>query len=334
LFNNKVILITGGTGSFGKRCTKILLENYKPKKIIIFSRDELKQWEMSQELKKYEDKLRFFIGDVRDYGRIKLGTKGVDYLIHAAALKHVPAAEYNPQECIRTNIGGAENVINVSIENKISKVISLSTDKAVSPINLYGASKLASDKLFISANNLVGEKEKTLFSIVRYGNVINSRGSVLPLFKNLIKQGKKILPLTDKRMTRFWLSLDEGVKFVLDSFKVAQGGEIFVPKIPSVKITDLAKAIDQKIQFKIIGIRPGEKIHESLCIKEESLATYELKNYYVVVPNATVAKNKNKIEKSLKKLKAKKVKENFEYTSDRNSNFLNTKQIKKLIEKR
>ena len=326
MLNNKTILITGGTGSFGRKCVSILLKKHNPKKIIIYSRDELKQWEMSQFFNKYEKKLRFFIGDVRDLERVKLATKNVDYIIHAAALKHVPAAEYNPQECIKTNVNGAENIITASITNKVKKVIALSTDKAVSPVNLYGASKLAADKLFISANNLVGANEPTRFSIVRYGNVIGSRGSVLPFFKKHLKEKKNYFPITNKEMTRFWISLDQGVKFVLHTFSIAKGGEIFIPKMPSIKIIDLAKSLNNKFKLKIIGIRPGEKIHESLCIKEESNHTYEFKNYFMISPSISFYKFKVSTQNG------KKVKKDFEYNSGNNKDFLNLKKIKKLLD--
>jgi UDP-N-acetylglucosamine 4,6-dehydratase len=329
LFNNKSILITGGTGSFGKNFVRLVLKRFKPKKVIIYSRDEQKQFEMFQEFKKFESSLRYFIGDVRDHQRLKLAMNGVDYVVHAAAMKHVPAAEYNPQECIKTNVLGAENVINASIECKVKKVIALSTDKAANPINLYGATKLAADKLFISANNLVG-KGVTKFSVVRYGNVIGSRGSVLPFFSNLLKNKQKFLPITDKRMTRFWISLDEGVNFVFQSFRIMLGGEIFVPKIPSIRIIDLAKALNPKILLKIVGIRPGEKIHELLSVKDESRNTYELKNFYFILPS-TLTENKKKL--FLKNYKAKKVKENFEYSSGTNKSFLSINQIRKIISK-
>ncbi len=329
MFNNKSILITGGTGSFGKNFVRLVLKRFKPKKVIIYSRDEQKQFEMFQEFKKFESSLRYFIGDVRDHQRLKLAMNGVDYVVHAAAMKHVPAAEYNPQECIKTNVLGAENVINASIECKVKKVIALSTDKAANPINLYGATKLAADKLFISANNLVG-KGVTKFSVVRYGNVIGSRGSVLPFFSNLLKNKQKFLPITDKRMTRFWISLDEGVNFVFQSFRIMLGGEIFVPKIPSIRIIDLAKALNPKILLKVVGIRPGEKIHELLSVKDESRNTYELKNFYFILPS-TLTENKKKL--FLKNYKAKKVKENFEYSSGTNKSFLSINQIRKIISK-
>lgn len=329
MFNNKSILITGGTGSFGKNFVRLVLKRFKPKKVIIYSRDEQKQFEMFQEFKKFESSLRYFIGDVRDHQRLKLAMNGVDYVVHTAAMKHVPAAEYNPQECIKTNIMGAENVINASIECKVKKVIALSTDKAANPINLYGATKLAADKLFISANNLVGQGV-TKFSVVRYGNVIGSRGSVLPFFLNLLKNKQKFLPITDKRMTRFWISLDEGVNFVFQSFRIMLGGEIFVPKIPSIKITDLAKALNSNILLKEVGIRPGEKIHEALSVKDESRNTYELKNFYFILPS-TLTDNKKKL--FLKNYKAKKVNESFEYSSGTNKSFLSINQIRKIISK-
>ncbi|WP_456480713.1 UDP-N-acetylglucosamine 4,6-dehydratase (inverting) [Nautilia sp.] len=279
MFNGKNILITGGTGSFGKKYTQILLENYKPNKIIIYSRDELKQFEMAQI---YNDKcMRYFIGDVRDKERLRKAMEDVDIVIHAAALKHVPVAEYNPMECIKTNIQGAQNVIDCAIELEVEKIIALSTDKAAAPINLYGATKLASDKLFIAANNLVG-KRKTRFSVVRYGNVIGSRGSVVPFFVNLIKNGAKELPITHKDMTRFLITLEEGVKFVLKNFERMQGGEIFVPKIPSMKVVDLAKALCPECKLKEIGIRPGEKMHEVMITKDDRCVEFE--DHYVIKP--------------------------------------------------
>ena len=271
---NKVVLITGGTGSFGQKCTNELLK-HRVKKIIIFSRDELKQYEMSNRFR--NDKIRYFLGDVRDADRLKLAFQNVDLVIHAAALKQVPAAEYNPVECIKTNVIGAENVTKACIENNVEKVIALSTDKAANPINLYGATKLCSDKLFTNANFLTGQK-KTKFSVVRYGNVIGSRGSVLPYFKDLVKKNHKFLPITHKDMTRFWISLDQGVKFVIKCTELMYGGEIFVPKMPSIKIVDLAKSVSSKIKLKIIGKRPGEKLHETLCPQESSAALSNLKN--------------------------------------------------------
>ncbi len=322
MFKNKTLMITGGTGSFGKACAKFLLKNFKLKKLIIFSRDELKQNEMSNNINysKYKN-LRFFLGDVRDFERLKIALRGVDYVIHAAALKQVPAAEYNPIECIKTNIIGAENIINASIENKVNKILCLSTDKAVNPINLYGASKLAADKLFQAANNLVGNS-KTSFSIVRYGNVSGSRGSVIPLFLKLNKTKNKKLPITHMEMTRFWITLDEAVKFVLNAFKLSKPGEIFVPKIPSVRIVDIAKAINNKGKFKIIGIRPGEKLHELLISESENNLTRDKGNYYVVQPSF---RNINKTTGS------KKVPNGFIYSSGTNKRFLSILEIKKLL---
>ena len=279
MFNNKNILITGGTGSFGKKYTEILLKKYKPNKIIIYSRDELKQYEMAQ---KFNDKcMRYFIGDIRDKERLKKATEDVDFIIHAAALKQVPAAEYNPMEAIKTNIHGAQNVIECAIENEVEKVIALSTDKASAPINLYGATKLASDKLFIAANNMVG-KRKTRFSVVRYGNVIGSRGSVVPFFVKLIKEGKKTLPITHPEMTRFLITLEEGVNFVLKNFSRMQGGEIFVPKIPSMKMIELAKAICPDCKLEFIGIRPGEKLHEIMITRDDRCIEFD--DHYVIMP--------------------------------------------------
>src|SRR5258708_19017020 len=270
MFENSSILITGGTGSFGKKCAKILVEAYRPRRVIIYSRDELKQFEMSQRFN--SPAMRFFLGDVRDLPRLKTAMRGVDYVIHAAALKQVPAAEYNPMECIKTNILGAENVIDAAYESGVNKVIALSTDKAASPINLYGATKLVSDKLFISANNLAGDR-KTRFSVVRYGNVLGSRGSVVPFFRTLLAQNAKELPITDLRMTRFLITLEQGVRFVLKSFERMQGGELFVPKIPSIRVTELAQVMAPKIPQKVVGLRPGEKVHEVMCPADDSHRT-------------------------------------------------------------
>ena len=280
-YNNKSILITGGTGSFGKNFTKYLLKNKKIKKIIIYSRDEFKQNEMNLEIK--DKRLRFFLGDVRDKDRLISASKEVDCLIHAAALKQVPAAEYNPQECIKTNVTGAENVIKACIVNNIKNVIALSTDKAVNPINLYGATKLTSDKLFVAANNLTG-KQKIKFSVVRYGNVMGSRGSVIELFKKLHSQSSKIYPITDLKMTRFWITIQDAVKFVDFCIQDSKGGEIYIPKLPSFKILNLVKVFNKNAKIKIIGIRPGEKLHESLISLEDSSNTYEFKNYYLIYP--------------------------------------------------
>ncbi|TLP38539.1 UDP-N-acetylglucosamine 4,6-dehydratase (inverting) [Arcobacter arenosus] len=327
MFNNKNILITGGTGSFGKKFTKIILSKYKPNKIIIYSRDELKQYEMSQD---YNDScMRYFIGDVRDKERLKKAMRDVDYVIHAAALKHVPIAEYNPMECIKTNINGAQNIIDACLENKVKKVIALSTDKAANPVNLYGATKLASDKLFVAANNLVGERD-IQFSVVRYGNVIGSRGSVIPYFKKLIENGEKELPITDEKMTRFMITLEQGVEFVLENFQRMQGGEIFVPKIPSMKMTDLAKAMAPNLPIKIIGIRPGEKLHEIMCPADDSHLTIEFEDHYVIAPTITFTKNRDFLINK-KEEKGKKVVQGFEYNSGTNDEWLAEEEFLELI---
>tara|TARA_B100000579_G_scaffold434453_1_gene455377 strand:+ start:893 stop:1891 length:999 start_codon:yes stop_codon:yes gene_type:complete len=328
MFNNKSILITGGTGSFGKKCAEVLLKKYKLKKLIIYSRDELKQYEMANDLfySKYKKKLRFFIGDVRDIDRLRFAMHDADYVIHAAALKHVPAAEYNPFEVIKTNVIGAQNVIDAAIANKVKKVVALSTDKAASPINLYGATKLCSDKLFVGANNYTGKRNIT-FSIVRYGNVMGSRGSVIPKFLEM--KEKKILTITDKRMTRFNITLDHGVDFVLKCFGEMLGGEIFVPKIPSYKITDLAKAIAPNAKIRIIGIRPGEKLHEEMITKSDSINTAEFKNHFVILPNSQF--NIEKFKNYISKKKGKKCKEYFSYSSELNKNFLSINNLKKLL---
>jgi len=281
MFNDKSILITGGTGSFGQRYVQTLLARYKPARVIVFSRDELKQYEMQQRFD--APCMRYFIGDVRDPQRLLQAMNGVDFVIHAAALKQVPAAEYNPMECIKTNVHGAENVIQAAIANKVDKVIALSTDKAANPINLYGATKLASDKLFVAANNIVGSA-RTRFAAVRYGNVVGSRGSVVPLFERLVREGARSLPITDPRMTRFWISLQQGVDFVLENFARMRGGEIFVPKIPSIRITDLAEAIAPGLPTHNVGIRPGEKLHEIMCPSDDSHLTLEFPKHFVIRP--------------------------------------------------
>lgn len=281
MFGNANILITGGTGSFGHQFTETLLQRFKPKKIIIYSRDELKQYEMQQ---KYNDPcMRYFIGDVRDEVRLTQAMQEVDFVVHAAALKQVPAAEYNPMECIKTNIHGAENVIKAAIDCKVKKVIALSTDKAANPANLYGATKLASDKLFVAGNNLAGS-QNTRFSVVRYGNVACSRGSVIPFFKKLVDDDSSELPITDERMTRFWITLQQGVDFVLKNFARMQGGEIYIPKLPSVKVTDIAKALAPNLSRKYIGIRPGEKLHETMCPSDDSHLTLEFEDYFLIKP--------------------------------------------------
>lgn len=333
MFNNKNILITGGTGSFGNKFVELVSKKYKPNKIIIYSRDEFKQYNMQRKfpISKFPH-LRFLLGDVRDLERLKLAMREVDLVVHAAALKQVPAAEYNPMEFVKTNIYGAENIINASIYANVKKVIALSTDKAANPINLYGATKLSSDKIFIAANNIVGV-HKNNFSIVRYGNVVGSRGSVLPLFENFLKNKEKYLPITDLNMTRFWLTLEQGVEFVLSCFQKMLGGEIFVPKIPSIKIIDLAKALSPKSKIKIIGVRPGEKIHEQMCPVETSKYTLEYKNYYIIFPTDSNLEKKAQLYYKKNKEKGRKVKINFSYTSDLNENFLNINQIKKYIKK-
>lgn len=329
MFNGKNILITGGTGSFGKKYTKILLEKYTPNKIIIYSRDELKQYEMEQE---YNNKcMRYFIGDVRDEARLKKATKDVDFIIHAAALKHVPIAEYNPMECIKTNINGAQNVIDAAIENGISKIIALSTDKAANPVNLYGATKLASDKLFVAANNLVGTQD-TKFSVVRYGNVVGSRGSVVPFFQKLIKDGAKELPITDERMTRFFITLEDGVNFVLKNFERMQGGEIFIPKIPSMKIVDMAKALAPNLPHQIIGIRPGEKLHEIMCPADDSHLTLEFNDHYVIKPTIKFTSGVDYSKNLLGEI-GKPVVQGFEYNSGNNTQWLSSEDFLEMVKR-
>ena len=318
MFNNQTILITGGTGSFGKKYTQIILEKYKPKKIIIFSRDELKQFEMQQTFN--EPCMRYFIGDVRDGNRLGEAMEGVDYVIHAAAMKQVPAAEYNPMECIKTNIYGAENLIKAAIKNNVKKIIALSTDKAANPINLYGATKLASDKLFVAANNMVGSRE-TRFSVVRYGNVVGSRGSVIPFFRKLIDSGATELPITHKDMTRFMITLRQGVEFVLKNFERMHGGEIFVPKIPSMYMTELAKAIAPDLPHKIVGIRPGEKLHEIMCPADDSHLTLEFSDHYVITPTIQFAHKSDFTKNALGEI-GKAVDQGFEYHSGNNTEWL------------
>ena len=326
MFNGANILITGGTGSFGKKYTEVILQNYNPNKIIIYSRGELKQYEMAQV---FNNKcMRYFIGDVRDLGRLEKAMNGVDYVIHAAALKHVPIAEYNPMECIKTNIMGAENVIDASIKNHVKKVIALSTDKAANPINLYGATKLASDKLFVAANNITGDQD-ILFSVVRYGNVFSSRGSVVPFFKKLLKEGAKEIPITEEHMTRFWITLDQAVEFVLKNFQRMQGGEIFIPKIPSMKITDMAKAIAPNLPQKVIGIRPGEKLHEIMIPRDDSRLALEFNDHYILKP---AIKKTGSTDFSINGLqeKGEKVDTEFEYRSDNNKQWIDKEEFLRL----
>ncbi|MBT0820511.1 UDP-N-acetylglucosamine 4,6-dehydratase (inverting) [Campylobacter lari] len=328
MFNGKSILITGGTGSFGKTYTKTLLQKYKPKKIIIYSRDELKQFEMAREFN--DTCMRYFIGDVRDKERLNIAMKDVDFVIHAAAMKHVPIAEYNPMECIKTNIHGAQNVIDACLENNVEKCIALSTDKACNPINLYGATKLASDKLFVAANNIAGNSH-TKFSVTRYGNVVGSRGSVIPFFKKLINEGAKELPITDERMTRFWISLEDGVNFVLNNFAYMHGGEIFVPKIPSMKIVDLAKTMAPNLAHKIIGIRAGEKLHEIMISSDDSHLTYEFEDYYAISPSIKFTNMEIDFSINAKGQKGKKVSNGFSYSSDNNKEWISQEELLNII---
>lgn len=324
MFNDKTILVTGGTGSFGRHFARALLTQYRPKKLIVYSRDELKQYEMQHEFP--ETAMRFFIGDVRDAERLRVAMHGVDLVVHAAALKQVPAAEYNPMECIKTNIHGAENVIGAALDANIEKVVALSTDKAVNPINLYGATKLASDKLFVAANNIAGSR-RTRFSIVRYGNVVGSRGSVVPLFRKLLAEGAKSLPITDVRMTRFWITLDQGVDFVLSAFGRMQGGETFVPKIPSIRVVDLARSMAPGIEHRLIGMRPGEKLHEAMCPANDSRLTVEFPDHYVIEPSITYMAALDYTTNSLGQ-KGARVSEGFEYSSETNSHFLSVEELR------
>lgn len=327
VFKNKTILITGGTGSFGKHCVKTLLESCSPKKIIVYSRDELKQFEMQQNFD--SPTMRYFLGDVRDEARLSMAMRGVDYVIHAAALKQVPAAEYNPMECVKTNVMGASNIVAAAIANNVQKVVALSTDKAANPINLYGATKLCSDKIFIAGNNLVGHGS-TRFSVVRYGNVVGSRGSVVPFFKKLVAKRSVELPITDVRMTRFWITLDQGVAFVLKTFSRMHGGEIFVPKIPSARITDLAEAIAPGIPHKIVGIRPGEKLHEVMCPADDSRLVLEFPDHYMIQPGILFASHAD-FSVNAEREKGTPVEDGFEYSSGNNPFFLSVEEIRRLI---
>lgn len=329
MFNNKEILITGGTGSFGQHFTNHLLSHYKPKRVIIFSRDELKQYEMQQRFD--QSCMRYFIGDVRDQSRLNRAFHGVDYVIHAAALKQVPAAEYNPIECIRTNVDGAENVINAAIDNGIKQVIALSTDKAANPVNLYGATKLCSDKLFVAANNMAGGRD-TRFAVVRYGNVAGSRGSVVPFFQALLDKGADTLPITHQDMTRFWITLQQGVQFVMDSFQRMQGGEIFVPKIPSVRITDLAQAMAPELPTSIIGVRPGEKMHEIMCPGDDSYHTYEFADHFVIGPTIKLGFGRVDYQTNTLGEQGSQVTPGFEYNSSNNPHFLSIDEIRQYNE--
>jgi UDP-N-acetylglucosamine 4,6-dehydratase len=328
LFNDKSILVTGGTGSFGKAAIREILKQYAPKRVIVFSRDEFKQFEMQQEFT--HSSMRYFIGDVRDAERLRRAMDGVDYVIHAAALKQVPAAEYNPMECVKTNVHGAENIINASIDSGVERVIALSTDKAANPVNLYGATKLVSDKLFVAGNSLVGHR-KTRFAVVRYGNVVGSRGSVIPFFKKLVAAGEKELPITNPEMTRFWITLPQGVDFVLKSFARMHGGEVFVPKIPSMHITDLAEAIAPGMSHRIVGMRPGEKVHESLCPSDDSHLTLEFDDHFVIKPTINFAEV---VDYTINRLgeTGKPVAQGFEYNSGTNPDFMTQEQLQAMLE--
>lgn len=324
MLNGKTILITGGTGSFGNSFTEYVLTHYEPKKIIIYSRDEFKQFHMANKYSKYKDKLRFFIGDVRDKDRLHRAFDGVDFVVHAAALKQVPACEYNPMEAVKTNIHGAMNIVDAALDCGVKRVVALSTDKAVNPINLYGGTKLVSDKLFIAANAYAGNKD-VCFSIVRYGNVAGSRGSVIPFFREIVAKGGNELPITDYRMTRFWISLDQGVQLVIKALSEAKGGETFISKIPSFKITDLAQAILPGCEMPEVGIREGEKLHEVMVTKEDSLMTYEYEKHYIVYPHFEWW-NPDKIQEG-----GKKVEQGFEYSSGKNSQWLSVDDLKERL---
>src|SRR5579872_3210845 len=325
--NDKAVLVTGGTGSFGKHFLKTVIAQYKPKRLIVFSRDELKQSEMAQDFphEKYPF-IRYFIGDVRDKDRLDLALRDVDYVVHAAAMKQVPTAEYNPFECIRTNVFGAENVVTACLRRGVKKVVALSTDKAANPVNLYGASKLASDKIFVAANNLAGA-DGTRFSVVRYGNVFGSRGSVVPFFKKLAAEGAQSLPITDPRMTRFWITLTQGVNLVLSSMEMMRGGEIFVPKIPSATIPQLATLIDPSMKQHVIGIRPGEKLHETMIPADDAHCTVELEDRYVILQSFANAARDAYLHRG-----AKPVAEGFSYSSDSNPEKLDARGLHNLLQ--
>jgi UDP-N-acetylglucosamine 4,6-dehydratase len=332
VFNDRSILITGGTGSFGRQFVRTTLARYRPKRLVVFSRDELKQFEMAQEFPPSRHAcMRYFLGDVRDRDRLVQAMRGVDVVVHAAALKQVPAAEYNPMECVKTNIHGAENVIQAALANEVQAIIALSTDKAANPINLYGATKLTSDKLFVAANNIAGG-HLTRFAVVRYGNVVGSRGSVVPFFQRLIRSGAESLPITDERMTRFWITLQQGVEFVLKAFARMRGGEILVPKIPSIRIVDLAEAMAPGMQWKVVGIRPGEKIHEVMCPADDSLRTLEFADHLVIRPAITFYDGLNDYSPDGVGEAGVAVEPGYEYNSGRNSHFLSVPEIRELNE--
>ncbi len=331
MLNGKSILITGGTGSFGRLYVKTILKRYKPRRVVVFSRDEFKQFEMCQQPEYQVPEMRFFMGDVRDYERLRQALRGIDYVIHAAALKQVPTAEYNPMECIKTNVNGAANVINAAIDCEVEKVIALSTDKAANPINLYGATKLCSDKLFVAANNMAGG-HRTRFAVARYGNVMGSRGSVVPFFKKLLAEGARELPVTHPEMTRFWITLQEGVDFVLRNFQRMKGGEIFVPKIPSMRILDLCESLAPGMPTKIIGIRPGEKLHEVMCPGDDSHLTLEFADHYVIQPSINFIEEVDYRENRLGE-QGMPVSPGFEYNSGRNPHFLSVEELRLLNER-
>lgn len=328
ILEGKNILITGGTGSFGKKFIQIILQRYNPKKIVVYSRDELKQYEMEQSIS--DKRMRFFIGDVRDYARLETALNGIDVCIHAAALKHVPIAEYNPMECIKTNIDGASNVITAALHNNVTHIIALSTDKAANPINLYGATKLCSDKLFIAANNFKGSS-KSKFSVVRYGNVMGSRGSVIPFFTKLIESGAKELPITDMRMTRFFITLDSGVDFVLQSLERMHGGEIFVPKIPSMKIADLAHTLAPTLSLKVVGIRPGEKLHEVMIPKDDARLCVEFEDFYTLMPTINF-QSPIDYTYTANNLSGKLIQTEFEYASNTNTQWLSQDDLQRYLQ--
>ncbi len=322
--NDKVILVTGGTGSFGQKFIETVLSRFQPRKVIVFSRDEMKQFEMQQKPEFRDDeRLRYFIGDVRDADRLEVAFREVDYVVHAAALKQIPVAEYNPFECIQTNVHGAENLVKAAMRTNVSRVVALSTDKAANPINLYGASKLASDKIFVAAKNLIGSGDP-LFTVVRYGNVIGSRASVVPFFDRLIKSGESRLPITDPRMTRFWITLQQGVDFVLSCFSLMQGGEIFVPKIPSMKVTDLAEIMAPHLETYVVGIRPGEKLHEVMITEDDARTTLELPDRFVVRP-MIYGEQRHYHEKE------NYVPEDFRYASDNNPEWLDELGLRRML---
>ncbi len=327
MLNGKTILVTGGTGSFGKMFIRTILKEYKPKKVIVYSRDEFKQWQMSEDMKEFSHILRFFIGDVRDEERLKRAFQGVDYVIHAAAMKQVPACEYNPIEAVKTNITGAVNVINSALNAGVKKVVALSTDKSVNPVNLYGATKMVSDKLFVAANSYSGS-DGTIFAVVRYGNVAGSRGSVIPFFKKKIAEGDSILPITDYRMTRFWIDLHQGVDLVLKALEEAKGGEIFISKIPSFKITDLAKAMLPECEMPEVGIREGEKLHEVMVSKQDAPNTLEFESHYIIYPQIHW-ENQDKYNRK----DGKRVPDEFEYSSGTNTQWLSTEELKERLNK-